>query len=174
MANAYPDRFHELIARRLIAWGLDVPPDLQERWRALRRAMLKLRPSWVWGVVKTLIGGWTTSGRFRHVSPNPQQCLFRCEGAIDQFSHYLCCDRLWWLVKDVRAVPSTSPLVRLGLGAIEDHNSPDDRRADVLKRIVIAFSTYHILKEERVPVDLAAALSLHSRCLAAARQRLNL
>ena len=86
--------------------------------------------------VKTLANGWCTSGRVHEDIRLP--CIFGCQSAPDDFSHYLVCDILWnMLRKHFREYISHLPQTRLALPFPTPYN---------VLIVGCAFHTYHSLK----------------------------
>merc|ERR1712032_1534150 len=56
----------------------------------------------------------------------------------------------FWLVWKARDMPCADTLCRLGLGTLRMHSQLDDLLEKVVQRIVLAFGTYHILREENI------------------------
>ena len=112
-----------------------------------------------------------------HVLPDAnRQCCWGCEGAADCIEHYVQCGPMHWLARRPRELPSSTPLVWLGLGSAEQHATPDDQLIDCVRRMAVAFNTYHIYINEPDGMPSAAdpqQLFLQSvRCRDAARARI--
>eukprot|EP00959_Pyramimonas_sp_CCMP1952_P278731 5827809-Pyramimonas_sp.AAC.1 len=55
----YPDRFHELLSRRLRTWFPNLDPlpedEIKARWLCLRQVLARSQPSKVWSHLKTCL-----------------------------------------------------------------------------------------------------------------------
>ena len=84
-------------------------------------------------VLRTLIGGWTTS--YRMHEPCKLPCIFGCTGEKDQLTHYLFCFSLWHICSSVLGIEAPWDItMRLGI------SSPTPERA---KLLALAFMVYH-------------------------------
>ena len=118
------------LCRRVASnYGLVVSPEVVTQ----TLAFMKTFPLFVsMPLVKTLLGGWTTSVRMHESVLMP--CIFGCRGQDDVLSHYVICPRLWRSVRFATSIaPAESWLERLGLTC--DHTA--------VHNLYVAFTTYH-------------------------------
>ena len=95
-------------------------------------------------ILKTITNSWSTSYRYHETVKH--KCLFGCAShqlvspkcnPIDCLSHYICCERLWRILRDIfRSDLPLSSAARLGLIAGQFH----------APAIVVAFGIYHFFK----------------------------
>ena len=106
------------------------------RWEELLSVLRNAQPHFAMAGLKTLLNSWCTRGRYHDGSA--ENCIFGCADAMDDITHYVCCEKLWRIARDaIRSPlpPSTEEQVLL--------QAPSQQRLEVL---VIAFTVYHALK----------------------------
>ena len=87
-------------------------------------------------VLKTIIGGWTTSNRMHE--PNKLSCVFGCKEEPDDIKHYIVCAPLWQITGEILgAQPPISLAERLCI---------DDPCPQGVVRLALAFHCYHYAK----------------------------
>ena len=144
--DAYPDQLQLLIGRRLRTWfSCPTPIRLRERWDLVRDILSRAPPMVRWPYIKTIAGGWTTTHRM-HVTDTKWSCIFGCPQP-DRIAHYLVCPRLTHLVCRPRAVVSSCPLLRLGLGLPVQYPAFDLTRENAILATALSFYIYHVAKE---------------------------
>ena len=101
-------------------------------------------------VLKTWIGGWTTS--FRMHEPVSMRCLFGCKDEDDSLHHYLHCAPLWLLAGE--ALRCSVPF------QIAKRLCVDDPSPQQVQLLSLCFQGYHYAKslcegegEDRAPVQ---------------------
>ena len=142
------------LPRKLSAWipaavdGWELTPELDaELCRLLKLARMRVATS----VIKTWANAWTTSSRMDEDLVLP--CILGCQDCDDKLSHYISCDPLWTAVisasKGNAEQLQESPRCRLCL---------QEPSLDRVRRLAIAFSTYHALKlANRETIDSCVA-----------------
>ena len=150
MRSEFPDRFHELIFRRLKTWFPPEPLSLaavETRWLTLRQVLSRSRPCKVWSPFKTLAGGWITSHRVKILTPLP--CRFGCPGHPDSFLRYLSCPRLLHLIALPRLhIPTVPPFLWLSLGTEEEYDGTDLTIETAHDLVSLAYFIFHKIRAE--------------------------
>ena len=89
--------------------------------------------------LKTWSNSWTTSARFH--DSNLERCALGCKSALDDLSHYVRCERLW-----VEVDIATSVEVEEEPDTIQQRLLLETPTSERARRLVVAFSGYHVLK----------------------------
>ena len=86
----YPDSISVLVRRRFRVLQPSIPWASID-FNVLQTFMRDLSPAWSTSIIKTWANAWTTSSRMHeHVRLS---CVFGCQRASDELSHYLVCVR---------------------------------------------------------------------------------
>ena len=72
-------------------------------WEQLLACVKAAQPYYVMLALKTLLNTWCTQGPYHDCSAD--LCIFGCAGAVDDISHYACCQRLWQASAEAAQMP---------------------------------------------------------------------
>ncbi len=135
-----PDPWPPLLARRFETL---IPGEAQFNYGAFANQEFaklgkKLGKGNMMVVIKTLAKSWSTTERYREDHRFP--CIFGCEDK-DDLRHYCACPVLWNFINSVECAPTELWDRSLATRACFVGATMDD-----LKRIVVAFKSYHAIR----------------------------
>ena len=146
----YPDRLDELFTKRLRKL---LPSEARAisgvDWETAFGNLRTLQGQTVMAAVKTWSNSWSTSSRFH--DGQIEHCILGCRHSTDSLQHYISCPRLWRAVgHSVQGLVALHVMDKLGLR--DDAN-------DHLRKLAVAFATYHGLRIEHFQMVKKANLT---------------
>ena len=127
-----------------------VVEDFQVDWPRIFRVLRGSSSHFAMVAIKTWTNNWATSSRYH--DSKLDTCILGCPASTDHIAHYMCCVRLWRVVRNAAsAATSRDPGSRMLM---------TDASAFTLAQLVIAYTTYHIIKSTHLDM---AVKTLRSR-----------
>ncbi len=130
---------NDLMSKMEITFGgtLSSVFRIAPNWFEVLRGILPLvKPQVCMSLLKTFVGGWTTTHRMHE--PNKLSCLFGCRHEKDEMLHYIRCTPLWLIVAE--AFGCSSAL------CIEERLCLRDATPRSMNTHSVVFQTYHFVK----------------------------